>query len=138
MYQRSASSGRIDEVSPLFQAALDRNLPPNEAVHYLIFSPEFTSATTRHLASVLCITDRRWLIALAEPHGVVTAQTASFDETLFVELTIILLHGKVKIDFTQRGEIRSAALYFNTVKFQQRYVKSHRRSLQRQAICLAI
>jgi hypothetical protein len=24
------------------------------------------------------------------------------------------------------------------VKFQQRYVKSHRRSLQRQAICLAI
>jgi hypothetical protein len=115
MYRRSESSGRLDEVPPLFEAALDCNLPPNEAVHHLIFSPEFTSATTHHPASVLCVTDRRWLIALAEPHGVVTAQTATFDETLFVELTIILLHGKVRIDFTQRGEIRSAALYFNTV-----------------------
>jgi hypothetical protein len=115
VYQRSESSGGIDEISPLFQSALDRNLPANEAVHYLIFSPEFTSATTRHLASVFCVTDRRWLIALAESHGAVTAQTATFDETLLVELTIILLHGKVKIDFTQRGETRSAVLYFNTV-----------------------
>jgi hypothetical protein len=115
MYQKSESSGRIDEVPQLFEAALDRNLRPDEAVQHLLFSPEFTSATTHHLASVLCVTDRRWLIALAEPHGAVATQTATFDETLLVEPTIILLHGKIKIDFTQGGEIRSAALYFNTV-----------------------
>jgi hypothetical protein len=79
MYQRS---DRIDEVSPLFEATIGRNLPPDEAAHHLIFSPEFSSVTTHHPASVLCLTDRRWVTALAEPHGAVTTQTATFDETV--------------------------------------------------------
>jgi hypothetical protein len=112
MYQRS---DRIDEISAVFEATIARNLPPDEAIRYLIFSPEFSSVTTHHPASVLCLTERRWLIALAEPHGNVMAQTATFDETLLVELTIVLLHGKVKLDFTQGAEVRSAGLYFNTV-----------------------
>jgi len=109
------SSTAIDEISRLFEAALDRNLSPDEAVHQLIFSPEFSSVETHHPASVLCLTDRRWLIAVAEPYGGITVQTATFDETLLVELTIILLHGKLKIDFTKGGEYRSAVLYFDTV-----------------------
>jgi hypothetical protein len=34
---------------------------------------------------------------------------------MLVELTIILLHGKVKLNFIKGAEVRSAALYFNTV-----------------------
>jgi hypothetical protein len=112
MYQ---SSIKIDEVSPLFEATLDHNLPPDEAVHQLICGPEFSSVENHHPASLLCLTDRRWLIALAEPPEGVTVESATFDETLLVELTIILLHGKLKIDFNKGSERRSAALYFNTV-----------------------
>jgi hypothetical protein len=107
MYDQST---RIDEVSPRFEATLERNLPSDEPIHHLLFSPEFSATTTHHPASVLCLTDRRWLIALEEHHGAVIAQSATFDETLLVELTIILLHGQIKIDFTKNGETRSAAL----------------------------
>jgi hypothetical protein len=112
MYRSPAT---IDEVSPQLEAALDQNLPLNEPVHQLIFSPESFSVENHHPASALCLTDRRWLIGLAESEGV-TVESATFDETLLVELTIILLHGKVKIDFTKGGERRSAALYFNSIK----------------------
>jgi hypothetical protein len=105
----------FDEVPPEFQESLHHNLLPDESVYHLIFSPEFVTATTHHSASALCITDRRWVIALKERDGAVTTHTATFDETLLVELTIILLHGKIAIHFAKDGETRSAALYFNTV-----------------------
>jgi hypothetical protein len=94
--------------------SLHHNLPPDETVHQLIFSPEFSSVENYHPASALCLTERRWLIALAEPPEGVTVESATLEETLLIELTIVLLHGKVKIDFIKGSERRSASLYFNT------------------------
>jgi hypothetical protein len=76
MYQ---SPIRVDEVSPLLEAALHHNLPPDETVHQLIFSPEFSSVENYHPASALCLTERRWLIALAEPPEGVTVESATLD-----------------------------------------------------------
>jgi hypothetical protein len=63
----------------------------NESVRHLIFSPEFGAAKFRALASLLCVTDQRWLIVLCESDGRTIADESSFDSTLLVELTIILL-----------------------------------------------
>jgi hypothetical protein len=110
----------IDEAPSPFEEFLQHNLSQDEGLGHLIFSPEFAAATTRHLASTLCVTSNRWLIAIQERDGTVTAKSATFDETLLAELTIILLHGKVTIHSGKAGEIRSASLYFNTV-MQHRY-----------------
>jgi hypothetical protein len=111
MYRSPATS---DEVSPQWEAALDQNLPLNEPIHQLIFNPEFPSVESHHPASALCLTDRRWLIGLAESEGV-TVESATFDETLLVELTIILFHGKVKIDFTKKRRTSVDCPYFNVL-----------------------
>jgi hypothetical protein len=45
------------------------------------------------------MTDKRWLIAVRQKDQGVKVEESSYDSTLLVELTIILLHGQVKIDF---------------------------------------
>jgi hypothetical protein len=111
----TVSPSEIDQVPPLFAESLRHNLQPDESIHRLIFSPEFMTVKTQHLASIFCVTDRQWLIAIKEQKGNITVQRATFRETLVIELTVILLHGKLKIDFAEGGKIRSAALHFNTV-----------------------
>ena len=69
----------------------------NESVRHLIFSPEFGAAKFRALASLLCVTDQRWLIVLRESDGSTIVDESSFDSTLLVELTIILLYGQLII-----------------------------------------
>ena len=84
-------------------------------MQHLIFSPEFGAAKFRALASLLCVTDQRWLIVLRESDGSTIVDESSFDSTLLVELTIILLYGQLKMDFVLNGETRTTALQFNAV-----------------------
>jgi hypothetical protein len=41
---------------------------------------------------------------------------AAFADTLFVELTVVLLYGRLKLDYAVEGAARSVAIEFNTVK----------------------
>jgi hypothetical protein len=67
------------------------------------------------LESVFCVTDRRWLAVLKQRDGNVILDAAPFEYTLLVALTIVLLHGGLKIDFVREGRSRSMVLHFNTV-----------------------
>jgi hypothetical protein len=51
----------------------------------------------------------------SENDGITTVAESSYDSTLLVELTLILLYGQLKIDFVQDGEAKSTALHFNAV-----------------------
>jgi hypothetical protein len=113
--QFPTSATRIEDTPMPFREALLQRIHENESVQHLIFSPEFGTAKFRALASVLCITDRRWLIVLREIDGSTIVHESSFDSTLLVELTIILLYGQLKIDFVLNGEARTTALQFNAV-----------------------
>ena len=109
------SAARIEDTPSPFREALLQRIQKNESVRHLIFSPAFGVAKLRALASLVCVTDRRWLIVLREGDGSIRVDESSFDRTLLVELTIILLYGQLKIDFVLNGNVRTTSLQFNTV-----------------------
>jgi hypothetical protein len=111
----AVAAARIEDTPQPFCEILSQRIPKAEAVRQLIFSPAFVAGKFRALASVLCVTDRRWLVLLGQNDGRITVDEASYDMTLLVELTIILLYGQLKIDFVANRETRMAALQFNTV-----------------------
>jgi len=111
----AARSVRIEDTPPPFREALLHRVDDRENIRHLIHSPAFATGKFRGLASLLCVTDKRWLIVLCEKDGSTTVGESTYDSILLVELTIILLYGQLKIDFEFKGEVRSTALQFNTV-----------------------
>jgi hypothetical protein len=105
----------ITELSSPFREALMDRLSEREDLKHLIFSPSYSTSKFQTLASVFCVTSRRWLIVIFQGDGSTTVAECSYDATLLVELTLILLFGQLKIDFVQDGAAKSIALHFNTV-----------------------
>jgi hypothetical protein len=66
-------------------------------------------------ATVLAVTDQRWLIVAEVRPGIARVTDAAFDETLLVEFTEILLFGELKIHFALDEKPHSSAAHFNTV-----------------------
>jgi hypothetical protein len=106
---------RVENVPPPFQEALSKYIEKSELVIDLMFSPAFKAGKFSTLASVLCVTDSRWFVVLLQDDGSVSVETASYETTLLLELTLILLYGQLKFDFVCNGQVRSTALHFNTV-----------------------
>jgi hypothetical protein len=106
---------RVEDVPPPFREALLNCIGDSESVIDLMFSPAFRAGKFSTLASVLCVTDSRWLVVLLQDDGSVAVDTASYETTLLLELTLILLYGQIKVDFVCDGQVRSTALHFNTV-----------------------
>jgi hypothetical protein len=111
----AACSERIEDTPEPFREALLQRVDKHENIRHLIHSPAFATGKFRTLASLLCVTDKRWLIVLCQKDGSTAVGESAYDSILLVELTIILLYGQLKIDFVFKGEARSAALQFNTV-----------------------
>jgi hypothetical protein len=113
--QFATAAKSITQRSSPFREALVGRVCETEEVKYLIFSPVYGTANFQTLASVLCVTNRRWLIVLGKDDVNTTVAESSYDSTLLLEKTVILLYAQIKIDFAQGGEVKSAALHFNSV-----------------------
>jgi hypothetical protein len=109
------SAKNIADLSSPFRETLMERIDANEKLLHLIYSPAFDTAKFRGLASVLCVTDQRWFIVLREQGERVILAESSYGATLLVELTIILLYGQLKIDYSHDGKAKSVLLHFNTV-----------------------
>jgi len=105
----------LEDVPSPFREVLSNCVDETESVVDLMFSPAFRAGKFSTLASVLCVTDRRWFVVLLQDDGSVSVDTASYATTLLLEWTVILLYGQLKIDFVCDGQVRSTALHFNTV-----------------------
>jgi hypothetical protein len=105
----------VDEAPDPFRQSLRENIKPDEAVSVLVYSPVFKSAGRRFDATVLAITNERWLMLAEEENGNVAMRGASFEDTLLFELTEILLFGQMKIDFASGGKSSSSVLQFDLV-----------------------
>jgi hypothetical protein len=106
---------RLENLPPPFRKSVSDCIGENEAVLEVMFSPAFRAGKSSTFASVLCVTDNRWLVALSQQNGSITVDSASFETTLLLELTLILLYGQLKIDFLCDGQVGSTVLQFNTV-----------------------
>ena len=117
----------VDDVPEPFRGTLKDNLSPNEPV-LLIYSPAFTTlqdlpagsapvnvGRTLIPATVLAVTDDRWLVATEGEDGV-TVEQSGFSDTLFLELTSILLSAELKIYYASVDTHYVATVHFNTVR----------------------
>jgi len=117
----------VDDVPSPFREALKDRISRKVHVQSLIYSPAFstlenlpngsTPVTPGRIlapASLLAVLDDRWVIATEEEHGI-KVEESSFVDTLFLELTSILLSGELKIYFAAVGTYYASTLSFNTV-----------------------
>ena len=103
-----------DAPEPLRKALLE-SFPAKESVRFLVHAPLFSTADERSSATVLAVTSVGWLVASETEAGGVSIQKSNFRDTLFLELTSILLWGQLKIHFVTAGKSDIAILRFDTV-----------------------
>jgi len=101
-----------EETPEPFRSALLEHLSPGESLEYLAFSPANVSIGVRSPATLLALTDRRWLVVSDDADGRAAVAGCAFDDTLLVELTEILLHGQLKIDYVAGVTAQSCAIEF--------------------------
>jgi hypothetical protein len=104
----------IASVQESFRTALLGALKDRERTRKLLYSPPFSTLGFTAPASLLAITDERWLVILeeeSEPH----VAYATFDDTLLLELSIILLNGQLKLDYVKEGTSLAVAVHFDVV-----------------------
>jgi hypothetical protein len=105
----------IHDAPEPFRSALVDNFTSQEPVRFLVHAPTFATEGSRSPATVLAIANTGWLVASEEEEGIVSVQECSFGDTLFLELTSILLWGQLKIHFAAAGSNYSAIARFDTV-----------------------
>lgn len=106
---------KLEEMPDPLGGAVRERLTPGSSIRLLAFSSSQTSLGVRSPATLLAVTDCRWLLASDDDDGRVTVDECTYDDTLLVELTEILLYGRLKIDFVSDGEHRANVVEFNTV-----------------------
>ena len=117
-----------DAPEPLRTALLE-NLSSPDSIRLLIHSPAFSTSDEQspeaapvvvpHVlmpATVLAVTSDGWLVATETEDGGGAVEKSHFHDTLFLELTSILLSGQLKIYFAAVGTSYSATVNFETVK----------------------
>jgi len=103
-----------DAPEPL-RSALAQNLPPGEAVRFLVHAPAFATEE-KSPATVLAVTNNGWLLASETEGGGAAVEKSAFSDTLFLELRSVLLSGQLRISFAAVDKSNSVTITFETVE----------------------
>jgi hypothetical protein len=103
-----------DAPEPLRKALLEV-FPTKDSIRFLVHAPFYSTADERLSATVLVVTSDGWLVVSETEVDGVSVQKSDFRDTLFLELTSILLWGQLKIHFITAGKPDIAILRFDTV-----------------------
>ncbi len=106
----------ISEAPEPLRSELTKNLPSNEPVRLLVYAPGFPMGDEKSPATLLAVTDHGWLVASESEDGGAALVKADFSNTLFLELTSILLSGQLIISFSEGGKAYSIAINFERVE----------------------
>ncbi|MBV8378801.1 MAG: hypothetical protein JO279_17545 [Verrucomicrobia bacterium] len=105
----------LSEVPEPFRAALVESFPSGEPARLLLYAPAFPTEDEKSSATVLAVTNTGWLIALPTEDAGVALEKSDFSDTLFLELTPVLLECRLRILFAAEDAPRSVAISFETV-----------------------
>lgn len=105
----------VDEAPEPLGSALRAALRPEDSVRLLLFGPAAKSVHKTSPATLLAVLDREWVLVSGTQETPPQVVRADFAETLLVELTVILLYGRLKLDYATAGVVRSVVIEFNTV-----------------------
>ena len=103
-----------DAPEPL-RSALEQSLPSGESVRLLVHAPAFATEDEKSPATVLAVTNNGWLVASETEDGSAALEKSAFSDTLFLELTSILLLGQLRISFAAADTSKSVTIKFETV-----------------------
>jgi hypothetical protein len=106
----------ISDAPEPFRSALADSLPSGEPVRLLVHAPAFSIGDQKSPATVLAVTNQGWLVASETEEGSATLEKSDFSNTLFLELTSVLLFGQLKIYFAAVSTSYSVTITFETVE----------------------
>src|SRR6202047_168778 len=110
---------KLDTVSdapePL-RSELAKGLPSKEPVRLLVHAPAFPTGDEKSPATLLAVTNNGWLVASETEDGGAALVKSDFSNTLFFELTSILLLGQLIISFSEVGKAHSVTINFERVE----------------------
>ena len=89
------------------------SLTAKEPVRLAVYAPAFSAGAEKTPATLLAVTKHGWFVASETEEGGGSVEKSDFSETLFLELTSILLFGQLKIYYATVG-----TSYFATIKFE--------------------
>jgi len=104
-----------DAPEPL-RSALVESFPSGEPVRLLVHAPAFTTGDEKSPATLLAVTNNGWFVASETEDGGSALEKSDFSDTLFLELTSILLLGQLRIAFAAVDTSRSVAIKFDTAE----------------------
>jgi hypothetical protein len=103
-----------DAPEPL-RSALIENFSSEERVRLLVHAPAFSTEDEKTPATVLAVSNSGWLLASETENGRATVQKSDFGDTLFLELTSILLLGQLRVSFATGATSSYITIKFETV-----------------------
>jgi|HubBroStandDraft_6_1064221.scaffolds.fasta_scaffold164226_2 hypothetical protein len=110
---------KLDTVSdapePL-RSELVKGLHSNDPVRLLVHAPAFPTGDEKSPATLLAVTNNGWLVASETEDGGAALVRSDFSNTLFFELTSILLLGQLIISFSEEGKAHSVTITFERVE----------------------
>jgi hypothetical protein len=116
IWDRFASSlNSLDEAPEPLRSAMLAALPPDNAIRLLVFGPASKTLDGRWPAALLAVLEREWVVVSGTEEIPPRVARCDFANTLFVEMTSILLYGELRIDFVGAGRAQTAEIHFNTV-----------------------
>jgi hypothetical protein len=109
----ASKAAKVEETPEPFRHALLEHLSSDERVNLLLYGPAFSTMDLKMPATVLALTNRRWLVVSEEEDGSPAVDDCNFGDTLLLELTSVLLSWQLKIDFIKDGAARFSAIQFH-------------------------
>jgi hypothetical protein len=105
----------VEETPEPFRGALLERLSPHESIDLLTFNPSCTIHSIRSPATLLALTDRRWLLVSDDELDGLTVVECTYDDTLLVELTEILLFSQLRIAVAAGSTSQACVIEFDAV-----------------------
>ena len=103
------------EIPEQLSDALRNHLSAIDSVPLLLYAPSRFVGDEEVSATILAVTNDGWLVAAEKQDGGIGVEHSKFNDTLFLELTSIVLWGQLKIAFASAGTWYTAVTRFSTV-----------------------
>jgi hypothetical protein len=104
-----------DDIREPFHAVLRKLLPAGARPATMVFTPSLETSEGTTASSVLVVEHDRWHLIVETETRDTTVTSSTIDRTVLVEMTVVLLLGRLKFDFATQHDIRSVVIEFNTV-----------------------
>jgi hypothetical protein len=114
----AAKLNSVDDAPEPLRDAMRSALHSHDTIQLLIFGPSQRTIGEAGPASLMAILEREWIIVTFCEDAGTQIYRCDFDDTLLLEMTDILLYGKLRVHFCSADRVHSVAIFFNTVMTQ--------------------